>query len=270
MGVFKELEFITEVDHFVTNGVPIPFNPEWKRVGVNVSGGADSAMMCVVLADHIIANNLDMEIHVITHERFWATMPWQTQVAYDVFWALKVLYPNIVKTRTVGFIPEAAEHRYLGNVKGDYSVDALIFADYSRYVAWHEKLDAVYFASTANPPAFNDDDGRNPVRDIIEPDLSQVVHREHRGVRLYSPFRFVTKEWVYANYILRDKLELYNKTRSCVETAERLGLGWSDISECPDLNTLLDTPICGECFWCLERQWAEDNVSAMMERIEKL
>ena len=41
----------------LVDGVYIPFNPNWKQVAINLSGGADSACLTFLLADIIQKNN---------------------------------------------------------------------------------------------------------------------------------------------------------------------------------------------------------------------
>ena len=47
--VFERWNVPAEWQHEV-NGLIIPFNPEWKNIAVNVSGGADSACGTSTLA----------------------------------------------------------------------------------------------------------------------------------------------------------------------------------------------------------------------------
>ena len=77
---------------FEHNGLKIPLNPEWKRIAVNLSGGADSALGTSILAKHIKENNLDIEIVVVTHVRVWQTRPWAGPISREVFSKLQAMW----------------------------------------------------------------------------------------------------------------------------------------------------------------------------------
>ena len=93
---------ITKINH-----LDIAFSKKWKRIGVNLSGGADSALLCFVLGKIIVDNNLDCKIDVITYQRCWETRPWQGWWSIQVFNKLQSLYPNIIENRHTTFIPPA-------------------------------------------------------------------------------------------------------------------------------------------------------------------
>ena len=47
-----------EIQLFRFNGLDIPFSKHWKKVGINLSGGADSACLTYLLCKIITENNL--------------------------------------------------------------------------------------------------------------------------------------------------------------------------------------------------------------------
>ena len=51
----------------------IPFDEKWQRIGINLSGGADSALLTYLLCTIIQRNNLDTKVDVITYQRCWET-----------------------------------------------------------------------------------------------------------------------------------------------------------------------------------------------------
>lgn len=72
--IYKKLTD-TEIQLYNFNGLDIPFNPKWKRIGVNLSGGADSSCLLALLGNIISKNNINCEVHIITHIRCWNTRP---------------------------------------------------------------------------------------------------------------------------------------------------------------------------------------------------
>jgi len=57
-----------------------------------------------------------------------------------------------------------------------------------------------------------------------------------------------TKDWIIKKYDEENILDLLNITRSCEGEFEDL-----DYTTYTPGQTV---PICGECFWCKEREWA--------------
>jgi 7-cyano-7-deazaguanine synthase in queuosine biosynthesis len=61
------------------------------------------------------------------------------------------------------------------------------------------------------------------------------------------PFRFVTKSWVVKQYQSFRITELFDLTRSCE--------GEFDHINYKNYLPYQFVPVCGECFWCKEREW---------------
>ena len=74
---------------YTSIGIPIPFDPDWKRIGFNISGGADTAILMYIVLKHISEQNLDIEVHTISHIRCWTSRPWQRTVRLNVVKKLK-------------------------------------------------------------------------------------------------------------------------------------------------------------------------------------
>ena len=72
----------------------IPFDSKWKNIAVNLSGGADSALLTYILCTIIKENNLDTVINIITYQRCWETRPWQGHVSKQVYSWLKLEFPG--------------------------------------------------------------------------------------------------------------------------------------------------------------------------------
>ena len=68
----------------------ILFNKNWKKVAVNLSGGADSCLLTYFICKIIQDNNLDCTVDIITFTRCWDTRPWQG------WWSIQVLNLSLI------------------------------------------------------------------------------------------------------------------------------------------------------------------------------
>jgi 7-cyano-7-deazaguanine synthase in queuosine biosynthesis len=122
----------------------------------------------------------------------------------------------------------------------------IILRAHNEFIAHAHKLDA-WFAGV----------NRNPDIDIpgalAERDNGVLpLHMEHMGVDICHPFVYTTKDWIINQYYENNITDLLDLTRSCEGEFEDL-----------DYTTYIPgdpAPICGECFWCKEREWALGEV----------
>ena len=243
----------------------IPFNKDWKKVAVNLSGGADSALLAYILCFIIEKNKLNCTVDVISFIRCWNTRPWQQYVSLGVYTYLKSRFPKIINERHVTYIPPEIEYGNIGasiitkHYNEPLAGDAIIISSYNTYIAHNKNLDAVYNGITSNPDKIVNVPGRTFTEDQFTID-ELLIHKKSIKSFLLRPFKYIQKDWVLQQYIDLNILELYNITRSCegdITTHEIMH------SAVPDVNSYIDgmeVPICNECDWCKERQWAEQQV----------
>lgn len=259
--IYKETGY-NNIVHNV-NGVPVPLDPKWKKIGVAISGGADSALLGYILCKLITENKLDIEVHVISNIRGWKLKPWQRQNSLDVYNYICQQFPNIKFKRHENFVPPEFEwadkgptlvDEYGKSVSGD-NIELRAFAE---FIGHSEQLDAYYNAVTRNPKSISISNAM-PTRNL-EPsvDNAKLMIMTHMNLTACHPFRFVEKNWVVGTYQLLGQLDLFDMTRSCE----------GDNSTRPEIFMGLDfktydpgqsVPICGRCFWCKERAWAWHN-----------
>lgn len=238
------------------DGVVIPFNTQWHKIAISLSGGADSALMAYLLSDIITSKKIkDFEIHCISHTRMWKTRPWQSWDSLKIFNWLKTEFPNINFHRHTNFIAPELEYDNIGPcLKDEYdksvSGDNIEQRAFAEYVCHWQNCDAYYNAVTRNPRGH---DFNGMVERDIEPSENNQHLRimQHMNKWAIHPFRFVEKSWVVKQYIRLDLMSLFEMTRSCE-------------GEFKEINYQTYTPgqyvpICGKCFWCKEREWAVDN-----------
>jgi hypothetical protein len=234
---------------FIIDSVEIPFDDDWKKIGVSLSGGADSTLLSFLLCSKI-SNN--MEVHFITHIRMWKTRPWQTWYSDRVLKWFEEQFPNIKFIKHVNFISPELEYGNIGPtiideygklVSGD-NVEKRAFAE---YICYTNDIDAHYNAVTRNPKGV-DLDGMVE-RDIDPtPENRHLEITKHMGRWACHPFRFVDKSWILKQYKNLNIMNLFNLTRSCEGEFEGI-----------DYKTYIPgqyVPTCGKCFWCKEREWA--------------
>ena len=127
--------------HFTHDNLNIPFNPDWKKIAVNVSGGADSCLLTFLLCKHIEENNLDCKVDIITHQRVWT-------IRSESFLNLN------------GDLSIGPKHVFsLGSgdqTNGLYKIidnngDQIIVQSYNDFIAAQNNYNAVFNATTKNP-----------------------------------------------------------------------------------------------------------------------
>lgn len=256
-----------------SRGLIIPFDPSWKNIAVNVSGGADSAMLSSTLAQIITENNYDCKIHFISLVRVWEFRPWAPFISLDVYNRIKSMFPKAIGNRFEGFIPTELEEGVAGpNLIGDKSGDRIIVNSLNKYLIYKHNLDALYNATTLNPVdaeiGVTGDLNKRPKdreMDTGKQGLDRLVTKygertqSGKSLMLY-PFRYVDKRFVVDGYFKNGWHDLFELTRSCegdINTHPEL---FVDYKKYQHGETTL--PLCGACFWCLERSWAINEVES--------
>jgi len=238
---------------FYADDLAIPFDPHWTNIAINLSGGADSAMLAAILCDNVSKYSTDCTIHVITYHRCWKTRPWQIDVSLKVFNKLKEIFPLITFKRHIGYIPPELEWGSIGPIIPDplgrfRSGDQITVSSHNEYIIFQKNLDAVFEATSRNPDIEIENKMPNRDRSPEEGEVRDLIFKKGRGY-VISPFRFVRKDWIVNQYRKRSLTDLYDVTRSCE----------GEFSDITYENYIPGqyVPICGNCFWCKERAWAE-------------
>lgn len=234
-------------------GLAIPFDPLWKNIGINLSGGADSALLIYILCDIISKNKFDTSVNAITYHRCWKTRPWQIDISIRVFKKIQELFPYIKFQRHQGYVPPELEWGSIGPIVTDKhgrqrSGDQITVSSYNEYIMHNFEIDAAFEATTRNPDV--EFKGRMSNREKSPEDavLEDLVFSNKSGL-VFSPFKFIRKDWIYQQYKNNSLLELYSMTRSCEGEFENINY--------KNYTKGQYVPICGNCFWCKERDWAE-------------
>lgn len=230
------------------DGVGIPFKSDWD-FAISVSGGADSALLAYILSS--IANK-EQTIHIINHTRMWKTRPWQQYDALRVYDHLLETFPDLTYVYHKNFIAPELEYGNIGpNLTDEYgkkvSGDNIQQRAYAEFICHKYNLDAYYNAVTRNPRQAQFSGMR--ARDLERTDDNKhLEYMIHMGKVASHPFRFIDKSWIVKQYRSLGIIDLFNKTRSCEGEFKNLNYETYE----PNQNV----PVCGNCFWCKEREWA--------------
>jgi len=234
------------------DGVSIPFDKDWNRIAISLSGGADSALLTYLLCKIASKYNPKLKIHVISHIRMWKTRPWQEFDSLRVYSYLQNKFSFLFWQRHTNFIAPDIEYGMQGPITVDeygkkVSGDNAQIRAYSEYICYHNKIDAYYngVTKTPNSPNFIVMDERNIEKTDENKHLEFMTHM---GKVVSHPFRFVTKSWIVKQYHNLKLTELFDLTRSC--EGEFKNINYKNYSPYQFV------PICGECSWCKEREWA--------------
>jgi len=242
----------SHITNFKVDGLKIPFDPTWKRIGISVSGGADSALLSYLLCSIISETNSNIDVHIISHVRMWKTRPWQRYDSLRVFEWLIANFSNINFTRHENFIPPDLEYGNKGpTIVDEYgklkSGDQIIARSYAEWILHKENLDAIFAAKSKNP-SDTTITKRMPDREVDAVDINELIFEINNKLAIH-PFIYTEKDWIVKQYVNNNILNLFNLTRSCEGDFDNLDY----TNYIP--NQLV--PECGECFWCQERNWAK-------------
>ena len=217
----------------------ISVNKDWSRIGISLSGGADSALLA-----YLILKETDADIYFTTQVRMWKTRPWQRYVAQGVVAWFRNHFTNHIE-HIEGFIPPELEEPVSPLITDEYGAEKpgnrIILRAHNEWIIHTYNLDAWFAAVTKNP---EDVPGGLPERN----EGVLPLHMKHMGIDICHPFVYTTKDWIVKQYYENNIEDLLNITRSC--EGEFKGLDYTTYT--PGQYV----PICGECFWCKEREWA--------------
>jgi NH3-dependent NAD+ synthetase len=232
--------------------ISVPFDDQWKKIAVSLSGGADSALLSYLICQKITTQ----EIHFISHVRCWKNKPWQKYDATNVINWLQKKFPNVKIKRHINFIPPEMEWGNVGPVWTDeygkkVSGDNIELRAFAEYTCHTNDIDIYFNAVTRNPRDVNFKG--MPTRDIDPTsDNQHLLLMKHMDRLAAHPFRFIEKSEIIKEYINQGIEDLLSITRSCEGT-------FKDITY-KNYKPGQYVPICEECFWCKEREWAIEQV----------
>ena len=213
-----------------TAKIEIPENV--KKIGVSMSGGADSSMLCYLLAKKIKEKNLDIIVHPIS-ARF-SVRPWSYNRAKKV---TNFIISNLDCAEIFG------QHYYFNISKEECQNDQekeKHFSHITGFLLQNNMIDHLFSGKTKNPPkeVMNTFFDKKSQQDRNKPTEKNIYKAPVETV----PWAMVDKRLIMSQY---QKYDLINTllpiTRSC---------------EGDKFITDNFTKECGKCWWCEERKWA--------------
>lgn len=248
-----------EILHDV-NGALFPFDKKLKNIGVNLSGGADSALGTSILCELITKYKTKTKITVITNVRCWKTRPWQEPIALDVYNKIREMFPDVHMERVLNYIAPELEDGSIGKIQQlGKSGDRIITSSFNTYVQHTKKLEKIYAFITHNPVDENftcDYNDQPSDRYWTKNKINKIQNCPQIDLfeNLIRPWMILQKDFIIETYLKKGWLELYKITRSCEGDFTHM-----DYRNYKHNVTPLQT--CGKCFWCAERQWAWEKAN---------
>jgi hypothetical protein len=231
------------------NGLPVRFDPNWDYVGINVSGGADSALFTSLLAKYIQENGYKTKIKIISFVRVYTDRPWAGYISIDVYNKLKKMFPDVIVERIEGFIPPQFEESgpYKNPADPAFSGDRMVVSAYNQYAFKRHNLSRIYNCVTKNPNV-----KLNKAPHDRKVSIEDATAEQQEWSQLH-PFKYVEKDWVIEQYFVNGWQDLLTTTRSCEGQFE--GITWDTYEHGIPLE------VCNNCFWCAERKWAMEEAA---------
>ena len=260
-------QYFTDVNNGLTfinaNGLRIPF-PNSGDIAVNVSGGADSAILSYLLLKHIQDNNLNTRVHIITFTREWRTKPWAEDGSMAVYNWLKEKFGDIIVERHGMFVPNLLEDQWK---KTNTSIINYMAVELVEYICYRNGITHFYESSNRPPSELTgiaQDDNLESSRMQFNPELGRMVLRNkcdnpyHDPIPYYQyhPFLYLTKDFILALHKKYLDDELLDITRSCEN--KNYTEQYRNGSTIPTCNSegLAESE---KCYWCQERTYAMNN-----------
>jgi 7-cyano-7-deazaguanine synthase in queuosine biosynthesis len=242
------MEILTSIDN--TQKVEFDLPDKFKKIGINISGGLDSAFLLWFLIKYLKERDrTDTEIVAITiGQNDYGKKHWNSIVSAQVIDKVLRLYdPDINNDNRGGIQSIITTHftyyRPSQNVSQSHEMEPKLFK--------LGLIDIIMAGKTANPPPNFEDllEGRDETRDDGKRNSNEIVYGKQyesedkdKKMAWYIPFTNVDKRFIRDQYIKFDLMDtLYPATRSC--------------EHCLQTHQEWNGP-CKQCWWCKERYWA--------------
>lgn len=207
-----------------------------KNIAVSMSGGADSSLLCYLLAKQIKEQNLDIKIFPIS--AIFAVRPWSYETAIKVVKTIEQL---------TGFTNWGHHWKFRVSLE-DCKLDSAKekrFGDVMSLLFSNQIIDHLYSGKTKNPSQLVCDTfvDKRRQHDRDAPTEADIYKADVETV----PWAMVDKRFVLDIYKQHNLLNtLLPLTRSC---------------EGDVVQTENFTKICNTCWWCEERAWALKQIA---------
>ena len=201
------------------------------KICMNISGGADSAILLWMLINYCEEHIPDAEIHVITSAnpiKGWYNAKWSTSVLDRI---LEITKTTLIKSHYTFYSTDQIREELDDVEKMQQDLHGITFTVHG---------------TNQNPPLDIKFDTKNNRHKPRDPGHGRpTLYESAPGITRWMPVMGVDKRMIahlYNHFNMLEELLPY--TRSCEQHAEEN----------------MDTPSwmvthCGECWWCKEREW---------------
>lgn len=207
--------------HNSQQDIKIELSSDIKRIGIKMSGGADSSLLAYILAKYIAEENPGLRIVPITVVHM--KKPYQLIYAKQVVKFIESVFGKIFLDHLTDSCDDNSTYTS--------TQDALMIKAYNE-----NTIDAHFFGGNALPPM---EVVKNFNEELTVPERKKTqVPQSTLYLTSYRPFINIDKQGIYELYSSLGLLDtLYPITRSC------------------EAYTFDFSSHCGKCWWCEERMW---------------
>ena len=211
------------------NVLPNPKQFRNKTLGLSMSGGADSTILCILLAKTIESKGLNITIQPFSGYDLWA--PLDTAGLPNIITFIKSQFPNVKINWPVSVVFDTqgspdGKNTYIGQLKKNM-VDTGFINDLLVAISRGPELETQL--------TFNVRNTEHPIKRIPGYNIWNEVEE---AIPNLAPFKEVDKRFIVQCYKDFGYESLLKQTNSCTDPAGN----------------------CGECWWCQERTWAINTV----------
>ena len=203
------------IEFFKIGDYQFPYDPTLEKVGLKISGGADSSLIAYILGLLKSKGLIKSQIITMTNEHH--DRPYQIDVTNRVLNYVTEKTGSVFEYRVSVFSPTAEMYEINRSKIVQETKNKFMFGKH-------------YMGITANPPIETGIKQEDPERTH---DRNKPVCQEYK----FAPWINYDKQDIAKIYKELDVMDLFSITRSC------------------ENKTFDFTQHCGECWWCIERKW---------------
>ena len=203
------------IEYYNIGNYKFPYDPTLEKVGLKISGGADSSLIAYILGILKSKGLIHSQIITMTNEHH--DRPYQIDVTNRVLNYVTQKTGSVFEYRVSVFSPSTET----------YEINRSNIVQETKNKFGFSKH---YMGITANPPAESG----------IPPEDFERTHDNNKSIietYKFSPWINYHKQDIANIYKELDIMDLFSITRSC------------------ETRTFDFTEHCGKCWWCKERYW---------------
>jgi|TARA_B100000073_G_C23727065_1_gene569597 hypothetical protein len=231
------------------DGIEVHIKPEHSRIGINLSGGTDSALVMILTCMQIMKHNMINQKTIVPMTGIEVNRPYNIDAAEKILEIIKRKFPKVQFGEHVSFqynVPKDVHGEQRGYLKGKAHRESELKLFNSG------EIDVVYAGISRNPP-WKDLPEDHPIRKkreknretdngYLEKWLYGGMHERHIKLWYHRPLYAHDKRKVCEMYYKLDLMnDIFPLTESCIGQAEA---------------TNFFTEPCKKCWWCHEKKWA--------------